>query len=512
MIAEIRFYLALFMRRMPLFFLVFTVIATAGIFAAFTLPPIYRAQARLLVESSQIPGNLAASTVDLPAREQLQLFEARLMTRDNLLEIANELQPIADQDKMTPDQIVLAMRAATSIRTSSGRDQATLMTLSFDSAIRAMTAAVLDEYLNVILEEDAQYRADRAGQTEQFFRQEVERLGTNLSTQSARILAFKNENANALPEGLDYRRDLQLSLQDRITQYDRELNSQTEQQQRLKQIFETTGQIETNQQDLSLEETRLKQLKTELFDLEGVYASTSPRVITLKNRIAQLEKSILATSSQNVQDIVDPATAMFELQIGEIDLRIKQLNADRIKATEQLAAVEAEIAATPANAIALEALERDYENTQGQYNQAVNRLAAASTGERIETLSRGQRITVIEQPSVPDEPYKPNRKRIAAMGVAGGLAAGGGLLVILELMSSTVKRSADLVNKLQITPLVTIPYMSTRRETLRRRILRITISLAIFLAIPISLWAIHTFYIPFDILARRIAARFGLYI
>ena len=136
MTSEIRFYLTLFWRRLPLFLLIFVPITVASIFVAVSLPAIYSAQMKLVVESSQIPGNLAQSTVDTPAREQLQLFETRLMTRDNLLSIANQLRPLRNQSSLSPDEIVLAMRQATKVASSTGRDQATLMTVSLKANIR----------------------------------------------------------------------------------------------------------------------------------------------------------------------------------------------------------------------------------------------------------------------------------------------------------------------------------------------------------------------------------------
>jgi hypothetical protein len=63
--------------------------------------------------------------------------------------------------------------------------------------------------------------------------------------------------------------------------------------------------------------------------------------------------------------------------------------------------LEDAIARTPLNAITLQGLERDYENIRVQYDSAVARLAQASTGERIELTSRGQRITLIEAANVP---------------------------------------------------------------------------------------------------------------
>ena len=71
---DLRFYLALFLRRLP-YFLIFTVAGAAvGLALAFTLPPSYQAQARLVVESEQIPDELAASTVRTEASEQLQII------------------------------------------------------------------------------------------------------------------------------------------------------------------------------------------------------------------------------------------------------------------------------------------------------------------------------------------------------------------------------------------------------------------------------------------------------
>ena len=513
MITEIRYYLTLFWRRLPLFLLVFVLIAVSGLFVAMTLPPVYRSQMRLIVESAQIPGELAQSTVTVSANEQLQLFETRLLTRDNLLDVANRLNVLKDQKSLNPDQIVQAMRAATSVRSSTGRNQATVMTLSFESPNPAMTARVLDQYLTFLLSEDAEYRAQRAGQTQQFFQQEVDRLAGELNQQSAKILEFKGKNADALPEGLDYRRQLLLDLQDRIALIDRELSGLREQKDRLTQVFEATGRVGAGSgAQLTPEAQRLVQLKAQLADLEAVYAPGSPKVVTLRNRITQLEANLAAAQGQTSTASADPAKAMFDLQMSEIEGKIDQLTAERERQQAQADTTQAQLAATPANAISLASLERDYENIQRQYNTAVDRLSKASTGERIETLSRGQRISVVEQPSVPNDPVKPNRKKIAAMAIAAGLGAGAALVLALDFLSGTIKRSADMVRGLDITPMVTIPNMRSRSEILHQRLTRLGLSFAIGIAIPVGLWLVHSYYMPFDQIAQKLAARIGIYI
>ncbi|MER5173853.1 GumC family protein [Thioclava kandeliae] len=509
---ELKFYLSLFWRKLPLFLAVFVLLTACGLFAAATLPPVYRSQARLVVESSQIPGNLAQSTVNVSAQQQLQLFESRLMTRENLLDIATRLHALPNQDDLNPDQIVQAMRAATKISSSTGRNQATLMTISFENVDPRMTARVLDEYLTFILAQDADYRAQIAGQTQDFFQQEVDALGNKLAEQGAKILKFQNEHADALPSGLQFARDQIQALNEQNAQIDRNVATANDQKTRLQQVFDATGSIGSTGRALSPEEQNLQTLRSQLANLEAVYAPDSPKVTSLRNRISNMEKSLARMQGGNAQTTSDPARAMLDMQLSQIDDQIKQMQATREGNVKQLALLQDQISRTPANDIALQALQRDYDNIQVQYNGAVSRLAQASTGERIETLSRGQRVSVLEQPSVPDQPIKPNRKKIAVMGAVAGLIAGSGLIALLHFLSGTIKRSADMISSLGITPMITLPYVRSREEIIRTRVMRISVSLGIFVAIPFALLMIHLYYMPFNELAQKIAARIGFYI
>ncbi|MDH5797534.1 MAG: Wzz/FepE/Etk N-terminal domain-containing protein, partial [Paracoccaceae bacterium] len=60
---DIRFYLAVFVRRLHYFLAVFVLGTAISLSVALLLPPVYEAEATLLVESAQIPQELAAPTV-----------------------------------------------------------------------------------------------------------------------------------------------------------------------------------------------------------------------------------------------------------------------------------------------------------------------------------------------------------------------------------------------------------------------------------------------------------------
>lgn len=511
---EIKFFAALIWRRLPWFLLVFTVFAMVGILSAITLPSIYQSRVRLIVESSQIPGQLAQSTVELPKQEQLQLFEARLLTRENLLNVAQQIGVFENQSLMSPDEIVTNMRASTTVDSSTGREEATIMTLTFDSPKPEVAAAVLSEYLTFILEEDAEYRSERATQTQDFFAEEVDRLFAQLEGLGAQILTFKQENANALPESLDYRRKLQLGLQERVARNAEEITALKDQKERLVQVFEASGQFEAEiGANESPEQRRLRQLRAELADVSAVYAPDSPRVKSLQLRIKSLEASLLAVDPGETDETAEPvstAKRMLDLQISELDGKIAMLEKQSDGFADEAAELAIGIARTPENAVKLDAFERDQANLQLQYNLAVDRLAKASTGERIETLSRGQRVTVIEQPSVPTEPTRPNRKMIAAMGIAAGFLFGGALIAVIEFLSSAPKRSKDLVNSIGITPIATIPYMRSQGEQTWRRAKVALASFFVGTSIPTFVWVVHTYFVPVDTIIRALVEKAGM--
>ncbi|TGD41017.1 lipopolysaccharide biosynthesis, partial [Pseudotabrizicola sediminis] len=66
----------------------------------------------------------------------------------------------------------------------------------------------------------------------------------------------------------------------------------------------------------------------------------------------------------------------------------------KAESVAELEKVNDSIRRSAANGVQLASLEREYANLQIQYNSAVNNMAQASTGERIEVLSRGGRVSL----------------------------------------------------------------------------------------------------------------------
>ncbi len=523
---EVKFYLSVFMRRLHWFLVVFILITATAVLVAVSLPSAYVSQMKLVVESPQIPEELAVSTVRTPALEQLQIIEQRLLTRENLLDIARQLRVFDDISSMNPDEIVTAMRARTKIQTQSGRDRATLMTVSFEAAEAQKAAGVLNEYLNLIQENDAEFRRGRAGETLDFFRQEVQRLGEEIDGQSAEILALKQSNATSLPESLDFRMAQRNDLQDQLLDIDRDVSRFRNQRDRLIQIYEATGQATGTGGDervaQSPEEALLLQLEAELSGLLATFSEENPKVKLMRARIERLkaemaDKQAAAEAADTDEGATETdvplrprAQAALAIQLSEIDSEIAILEGQKVAVEEEIAVLDETIERTPEVAIALSEMERAQDILVRQYTAAEDRLAKAQTGELIESRSRGQRISVIEQPNIPDDPTKPNRLKIAGAGGAFGVAAGLGLVLLLELLNNSVRRPEDLVSRLGVTPFTTIPYIRTRSQQFRQRSLKALLLLAIVVGIPAAVYAVHIYYLPIDLVADRLMDKLGV--
>jgi uncharacterized protein involved in exopolysaccharide biosynthesis len=364
------------------------------------------------------------------------------------------------------------------------------------------------------LQENIQMRTTVSGQTLDFFAQETEQLEQELSLMRGQILAFQEANLEALPDSLEFRRSQQAAAQERILELDRERIQLRERRDRLVQLYERTGEVGLlGVAARTPEEAELQDLLDELTRASALLSPDNPRIGILQAQVAALEKIVAAqqaAASSGSLDTEGAPLTPFALQLADLEGQMAFIDEQKELLEASLAELSASIAATPGNALTLATLERNFENLRTQYDRAVQNRAIAEVGDTIEALSKGQRITVIEQAIPPTNPARPNRRRIASMGVAAGLGMGFGLIALLEILNTSVRRPVDIVDGLKITPFMTLPYMRTRGQIWRRRLI-ILAALAVVLAgVPLAIWYIDENIKPLQPIFDEVLRRVGL--
>ncbi|MEL6417082.1 MAG: lipopolysaccharide biosynthesis [Pseudomonadota bacterium] len=511
MASDLKFYGKLLIRRFPAMAALFLLASCVGIIIALRLPTLYETRATLLVESAQISN--VPSAIQASAAEQLEVIQQRLMTRANLLEIARSNRIFPDIASMTPDEIVQGMREQTNIRRVAGRNKATSMTIRFRAARPQQAAAVVNQYVTIVLATNSELRTSSAQGNLDFFQQEVDRLSEDLSVQNQKIVEFKQANRNALPENLTYRLNRQSLLQERVTRAERDLEAQQAQRTNMLRVFEATGTMQAAQDvPLTPEQQELRRLETDLRTALSIYSEENPRVRLLRARVQTLRDNIEAqmtavSATEPSEEQTNQQVSVLQLNLAEIDTRIEALRREITTAEEELRTLDSSIEATPTNRIMLEQMERESDNIQRLYSAAVQRLNQAQISVSVVTSAKGERISVLEPPSVPDSPASPNRAAIAGLGVAVGIGLAAGLFLLLEVLNQSIRRPVDITSGLNITPLATLPRLETEAHRRWRRVVQIATLVVVIVAVPASLWAIDTYYMPLDLLFERIRDR-----
>ena len=136
-------------------------------------------------------------------------------------------------------------------------------------------------------------------------------------------------------------------------------------------------------------------------------------------------------------------------------------------------------------------------------------MAAARLGENLEKDQQSEKLEIIEQPTVPQEPVKPNRLKVLALALAAALFGGAGLTVLVEILDKGIRRSNDLLSVVDGQLIVSIPYIMTATE-LRGKRRRMFVFLGVFtLAVIGALIVAYLFLPPLDLMIAK--ARVGLF-
>lgn len=513
---DLGFYFSILIRRLPLILAVTLAALLASVIVARMLPPVYGASAKILAEAPQIPAELARSTVLTGAMTQLMILQQQITTRDALLALAERLNIYAgSREKPSDDDIVkdLTSRIRFDQLQLDEQDRgqgAAVYAVSFSADKPLLAAKVANELVAMIVARSQRERTDRAGSTLEFFDQKVATLDADLKRLEAAILKFKTENKETLPESLNFRRSQQESLQERFVSLEREESDLRTKRNTLIVTYTGTGQL-AGAVALSPEQQMLVDLNRALADQLAVFTEDSPNIKSIRARISKLQKALVIQEppkeeSETDADTSEKAKFGLDLQLSDIDDRLQAITVEKRSVAQRIDDLTRSIAGTPATETVLNALLRNHENIQTQYNTAIARRAEASTGEQIEMRSDGGRFSLLEEATPPAKPTSPKRRVIVALGGMAGLGSGLALVVLMELLNKTVRRPRDLEKLLQSQPLGIIPVVKTVQEV---RSARIRFGLAAFLSagvMPASLVAIHYYYMPLDLVVQKLMA------
>lgn len=523
-------YLAIARRWAWAMILAFGAVLAASVVSAMLLPRVYEATGTLLAEAPQISGDVVRSASPGNAEQRVQAIERQIMARDNLLRIAAEHRVFesAGGTALKDTDVVDAMRNSIGVNVLIGNmpqwerpNNNFAFNVSFQHGKPEMALEVTNALIRLFVESSVRVGVEQASRTNEFLSQEANRVKANLEDLERRIAAYKRSQGSATGEG-----QATVALAS-IQSLEGDLRA-AEREQRL-----ALDELQTLEVDLagarsgvmapgtvpttgpSVAEQELERARSELARIRGLYSEEHPDVRSQRRQIDMLERALQtdATASSPARSVAAAqarqAVARLEAQIGTARARANLLADQQRSLRSAINEQRSQVMRAPQIERDLAALERDHEAARAQYEDLRSKQMSAQTIQNLEGGLRGERFSLLEPPLLPEDPIKPNRKKLVAMGFFVALAVAAGIAMLLESMFARVRGVGALTAFAGQRPMAVIPYITTDADlrsakSIRRRLIALLVGLSL-----LALVVIHTLIMPLQTMLISLFSRLG---
>ena len=304
---------AVFRRRWRVLAGTFAVVLLAATLLALLLPAVYESTATVLIEQQEIPQDMVRPTITSYADQRLQTIQQRVMTRENLLRIADAYDLYPGQRQRLPtesllekiiDNIDLQVVSGEFIDPRRGVPmEATIaFRLSFRDRSPDKAFKVANELYTLYHGENLESRSAQVRETSSFLEEEAEKLNAQVRLLERELSEFKELHVDELPELLATNWQLLDRAESELREIGRSRQAAREQvlflESELAQLNPYSGIVsETGARILSTAD-RLSALQAELAQAQARYSPEHPDLQRLLADIDSLEAEVTARNGE----------------------------------------------------------------------------------------------------------------------------------------------------------------------------------------------------------------------
>ena len=443
------------------------------------LPERYTSTTVVLVEQPKVPSNIVATTVKDSLTERLNTMQQQILSRTRLAPMIEQFGLYKEDvaGKVPMEDLVNKMRKAitvTPVKTIMSTKQGEMpgFTISFEADTPQKAQLVCQEITGLYIKENANLRAERAKDTTDFLKKQVEDAKRTLDEKDQRVSDFKRKYLGMLPGQENVNQQVLTGLTAQL-EATNQILARTHQDKTYaeSQLAQQVAAWEASQQGTNPQtmETQLATLQNQLVTLQGRYTDDHPDVQKLKADIAQLKKKIdeaNATAktaspdkekSATAKAIEPPQIQQLRNMIHAFDITLAEKTREQDRIQNQIKVYRARVESAPLVEQQYNEILRDYTTAQGFYDDLLKKRGTSQVAEDLEIRSQGEQFRVVDPPNLPANPTFPNRLLFAAGGLAGGLGIGFALALVMELKDKSLRTEADIEALLQLPTLALVP-------------------------------------------------------
>lgn len=439
-------------------------------------------------------------------------------------------------------------------------------TVTYQNRSPEMAQKVANELTSLFLGENLKSRERQAQEAASFLQQEAENLAQHINAIDEKIAKFKRRANGALPELTGLNQQLMNQAERELMDVDQQLRSLEERKAYLEgelatikpntPILSVTGEriLDSTERlralraeyaaasaNLSADHPDIRKMKQEIEALEketgqlpdAVEASkrlvdaraalatdlerlghAHPDILRAQRKIAALEQEVFrfqpAPSKPTGQRPENPAYINLQAQLNSAMSSLDALRKTRVEVKRRLSEYATRLERSPGIEPEYLVLMRDRDTSAQKYQEIRSRLLEAKVAEGLEVQRKGERFSLIDPPSLPEKPFKPNRMAIVLLGTVLAIGAGIGAGAAVESMDHSIRSPEQLLQLTQHFPLAVIPFMPNEEDVSRIRIKRRLAQTAGLGVVGTALVLLHVFVIPLDVLWFTALRRFGM--
>lgn len=503
---------AIWNRRL-LCLLVWLLLTAATFFIVNRLPPVYKAETSILIESQRIPENFVSATVAPDLQDRLNAISDQILSYSRLTELTRRFDLYrGEREHKTPEEIVDQMRSDIKIKAdptvlgAAGRPGA--FQISYQGPDPVVVAHVAQQIGSFFIDENVRERSIEAEGTSEFLESQLAEAKKRLEEQEAMLSQFKLAHNGELPEqenaliASSGQIKTELSgIQDSINRAEQNkavltasLSDAQMSEATLAKMLDQRAPVSgsaAHGQPISPSQTESERLQEQLSTLQARYGDEYPDVRHVKEQLEearQTEKKMAtsdkkASTSQNLEQAsavtlvntsrTDPQgfevlltdrarIANLKAQIEAADAEITNLEKQRNSIFHDLGALESHIRQLPVREQQLASVTRDYETTKAAYKSLLDKKLSADVATDMEKRQKAERFVMLDPARVPQKPIKPNRPMLCGIGCIAALAIAILLAVGLEFRTQVFLGEWELPPSIEI--LGRIPVLALSAE------------------------------------------------
>jgi uncharacterized protein involved in exopolysaccharide biosynthesis len=197
--------------------------------------------------------------------------------------------------------------------------------------------------------------------------------------------------------------------------------------------------------------------EADLASAQAKYTDNHPDVGLAKRRLKEAQQLAASNQERLPDDTVDQQIAA---NIAQIDA----LRSLQVQETSRLARAQSAMARSPLIQEQIAQKQQKLEFFNEQYEALTERLRQAQSSAKAESEQKGERLSLIAPPNVPQAPMSPNRPLLVAFGFAGGFGLGLFLALAFELFLRPIRDPADILAVTGAVSLGSIPTIKTKAK------------------------------------------------